>query len=40
MNLSEYIIQQAELNIKGFVRRDTQLKMIDKINKPLGMKTF
>ncbi|AHH06801.1 ATP-dependent helicase, DinG family protein [Borrelia crocidurae DOU] len=40
MNLSEYIIQQAELNIKGFVRRDTQLRMIDKIKQTFRDENF
>ncbi|WP_024654987.1 ATP-dependent DNA helicase [Borrelia hispanica] len=40
MNLSEYILQQAELNIKGFVRRDTQLRMIDKIKQTFRDENF
>ncbi|AAX18053.1 ATP-dependent DNA helicase [Borrelia turicatae] len=40
MNLIEYIFKKAELNIKGFVKRNTQLKMIEKISKALENENF
>ncbi|WP_024653314.1 ATP-dependent DNA helicase [Borrelia persica] len=40
MNLSEYILKQAELNIKGFIKRDTQIRMINKINQTFEDQNF
>ncbi|QGT55520.1 DEAD/DEAH box helicase [Borrelia miyamotoi] len=40
MNLTEYILKKAELNIKGFIKRDTQLKMIEKISKAFDNESF
>ncbi|AHH04666.1 putative ATP-dependent helicase DinG [Borrelia miyamotoi] len=40
MNLTEYILKKAELNIKGFIKRDTQLKMIEKISKAFENESF
>ncbi|ASQ29470.1 ATP-dependent helicase [Borrelia miyamotoi] len=40
MNLTEYILKKAELNIKGFIKRDTQLKMIEKISKAFENEIF
>ncbi|AHH03743.1 ATP-dependent helicase, DinG family protein [Borrelia nietonii YOR] len=40
MKLVEYMLKQAELNIKGFVKRNTQLKMIEKISKAFENENF
>ncbi|UEQ07359.1 ATP-dependent DNA helicase [Borrelia hermsii] len=40
MKLIEYILKQAELNIKGFVKRNTQLRMIKKISKAFENENF
>ncbi|AHH08704.1 DEAD/DEAH box helicase [Borrelia anserina] len=40
MKLIEYILTKAELNIKGFVKRNTQLKMIEKIRKAFQNEQF
>ncbi|BCR22146.1 helicase C-terminal domain-containing protein [Borrelia sp. HM] len=40
LDLIEYILEKAELKIKGFVKRDTQLKMIEEVSKSFENENF
>ncbi|AYE36584.1 ATP-dependent helicase [Borrelia turcica IST7] len=40
MNLIDYILKKAELNIKGFVKREPQLRMIEKVSKAFDNENF
>ncbi|WP_445436148.1 ATP-dependent DNA helicase [Candidatus Borreliella tachyglossi] len=40
LNLIEYILKKAELNVKGFVTRNNQLRMIDRVSRAFNDENF